>query len=106
MPRNAAARSPEPDDLRPREYPRLVPPGDEADPPTQGEPRLSPPGAVPPGAVASAELPWEQPRVHGIRPPPLTAPHWRLLHVSAGGACVLFLLQIILLWIWLLTAAL
>lgn len=105
MPANAAARFPEPDDFLPREFPRLVPDGDGTGPPTQDAPALAPPGAVPPGAVASAELPWEQPIVRGIRPPPATAPHWRLLHVSAGAACALFLLQLGLLWIWLLAAA-
>lgn len=102
MPANAAVRFPEPDDFRPRDLPRLVPDGDEAAPPTQDAPSLAPPGAVPPGAVASAELPWEQPRPRGIRPPPLAAPHWRLLHASAGASCVLFLLLLALLWIGLL----
>lgn len=102
MPRNAAARFPEPDDFRPREYPRLVPAGEEADPPTQDEPRLAPPGAVPPGAVAAAELPWEKPRPRGIRPPRFRNEHWRILHISAGASCVLFLLQLVLTWVWLL----
>ncbi len=102
MPRNAAVRFPEPDDFLPREYPRLVPAGDEADPPPQDEPRLAPPGAVPPGAVAAAELPWELPRPRGIRPHRSRRDHWRILHLSAGVSCVLFLLQLVLLWVWLL----
>lgn len=105
MSANAAVRFPEPDDFRPREFPRLVPDdGDVAGPPTQDAPALAPPGVVPPGAVASAELPWEQPHVRGIRPPPVTAPHWQSLHVAAGAACAIFLVQAVLLCVWLLAA--
>jgi len=105
MPTSAAVRFPEPEDFRPREFPRLVPDGDEVGPPTQDSPSLAPPGIVPPGVVASAELPWEQPWTRGIRPPPVTGEHWRALHVSAGASCVLFLLVIVLSWIGLLAAA-
>ncbi len=105
MPANAAVPSPEPDDFRPREYPRLVPPGGEAAPATQDDPLLAPPGAVPPGAVASAELPWEQPRPRGIRPYTFRNEHWRALHVAAGASCVLFLLLLVLLWTGLLATA-
>lgn len=99
MSSNAAVRFPEPDDFRPPEYPRLVPPGDEARHPTQDEPSLDPPAVVPPGAVASAELPWEQPRPRGIRPPRWREEHWRVLHVSAGASCVLFLLLVVVSWL-------
>jgi len=61
MPSNAAASFPEPGDFRPREFPCLVPPSGDPAPPTRTDPLLAPPGAVPLGAVASAELPWELP---------------------------------------------
>lgn len=99
MAANAAVRFPEPDDFRPREFPRLVPDCDEVGPPTQDVPSLVPPGVVPPGAVSFAELPWEQPRVHGIRPPPLTGEHWRAMHVAGGAACVIFLLVLVVTWL-------
>ena len=102
MPSNAAVSFPDPDDFRPRELPRLVPPLEESAPPTRDEPFLAPPGAVPPGAVASAELPWEQPRPGGVRPPAFGDENWRALHVSAGGTCVLFLLLLVLAWVGLL----
>lgn len=105
MPSNAAVRFPEPDDFLPPEYPRPVPPGDEAEARTQGDPFLAPPGAVPPGAVASAELPWEEPRPWGIRPHRPGREHWWIVHLSAGLSCVLFLPQLVLLWIWLLAVA-
>lgn len=105
MSANAAVRFPEPDDFRPRELPRLVPDDDGAGPPTQDAPSFAPPGVVPPDAVASAELPRERPHVRGIRPPPVTAPHWRVLHVAAGAACAIFLVQVVLLCVWLLSVA-
>ncbi|MET0396775.1 MAG: hypothetical protein ABW277_08135 [Longimicrobiaceae bacterium] len=102
MPSNAAVSFPEPDDFRRREFPRLVPPSRESAPPTRDEPLLAPPGAVPPGAVASAELPWEQPRPRGIRPPVFADERWRVMHAAAGGTCVLFLLLLALAWLGLL----